>query len=615
MQRLAALALGFAAWVAPGCFVFNRATVGVDRVGSKQVAAELEASALTGMQPSAGTLLALHYYGLSELYERDPEDAIVALHRGLLADPWRDFAFALAELCFLVGKRTGDRDHYLGSAVYAYLYLLGEEWPGEPNPYDRRFRWACEFYNRGLRQALLDPDREKVLLTGGRRALPVGSIELTVDRSGFPESGSDFTFLPADDYDVWGLSLRVRDSGLGVPLVASTPRPLALAPIIPPGLRSSFVPATAFLRLSGGMADLERGIPATLELRSAFDAQSVQIGEREIPLESDLSAALALALDRSNVWSFSVRGFFEGNTVRENGIRMVQPYQPGRIPVLFVHGTASNPGNWAEMFNLLEADALLRRSYQFWFYLYSTGLPLPFSSARLRQSLQELVAALDPEGRDPALRRMVLIGHSQGGLLARMMVVDGSLDWWEEFFGQPLEEMGLSPEQEDLVRRGLDFDPLPFVERVIFMATPHHGSYLADRWFSRLAAKMISLPNEISELGESLLRNETRLPRGMERQIPTSLDSMETDNPFLALLARQPFAPNVKAHSIIPVRDAGPDELADARDGVVAYRSAHIEGVESELCLPGGHSCQGSPRAIREVRRILHEHLETAAGE
>jgi len=44
-------------------------------------------------------------------------------------------------------------------------------------------------------------------------------------------------------------------------------------------------------------------------------------------------------------------------------------------------------------------------------------------------------------------------------------------------------------------------------------------------------------------------------------------------------------------------------------DGVVAYESAHIDGVESEKVARSGHSTQGHPETIEEVRRILREHI------
>ena len=86
-----------------------------------------------------------------------------------------------------------------------------------------------------------------------------------------------------------------------------------------------------------------------------------------------------------------------------------------------------------------------------------------------------------------------------------------------------------------------------------------------------------------------------------------SVYGMRPGSPFLEALAATPIAPGIAAHSIIPVRGAGAG--ANATDGVVTYRSARIDGVESALVIPfAGHSVQGHPLAIEEVRRILLEH-------
>ena len=594
---------------ASGCFIVNRPTVGVDRVGPETVDLQLNQNALTGTQPSATTLETLHYFGLSRRFAEDPDEALVELHRAVLAEPERGFLHALSELCYLRAKARGSRDHYLAAAVYAYLYLLGEDELEPANPYDRRFRWACDLYNRGLREAFLAKQKHEVELAGGQRTLPVGSLAITVDRSALPSDDPEYRFLPADDYSIWGLSVRLRDSGLGAPLIAycEGDRGDPLARFRPEGIHA---PVTLFLRLQGGLAELEGGLEATLELHSSFEPLDIAVGGRSVPLESDFSTTLALALDRSSLWGFSTRGFFRGDeTSRENRLFVARPPRAGLVPVVFVHGTASNPAYWAEMFNLLQAETEIRERMQFWFFQYSSGSPIPFSAARLRSELHDLVALLDPAGDDAALRRMVVIGHSQGGLLAKLMAVDGDIAWWNELVGTPIEEFGFTKSQEELLRSALDFDPVPQVARVIYVCTPHRGSFLADRRFARAIAKMIALPGELTGLGETLLRNEKRLPAGLQDRIPTSLDNMQANNPFLLRLGRAPLAPGVTAHSIIAIGDADPAHPEDADDGVVTYKSAHVEGVASERLIPVGHSCQDDARTIAEVRRILLAHL------
>ena len=49
----------------------------------------------------------------------------------------------------------------------------------------------------------------------------------------------------------------------------------------------------------------------------------------------------------------SLRAFLSGNFLNKNESRLValEPYTPGLIPVVFVHGTASVAARWADMVN------------------------------------------------------------------------------------------------------------------------------------------------------------------------------------------------------------------------------------------------------------------------
>src|SRR5262247_179937 len=145
------------------------------------------------------------------------------------------------------------------------------------------------------------------------------------------------------------------------------------------------------------------------------------------------------------------------------------PYRPGLIPVVFVHGTASSIVRWAEIYNRLLADYDIRSHYQFWFFQCDSGNPIALSALLLRDSLSNAIAKLDPEGKDPALRKMVLIGHSQGGLLVKMQVIDSGDKLWNAASKVPVEELHLSDTTRDLVERGMFVKPSPYVSRAIFL--------------------------------------------------------------------------------------------------------------------------------------------------
>ena len=118
---------------------------------------------------------------------------------------------------------------------------------------------------------------------------------------------------------------------------------------------------------------------------------------------------------------------------------MLQPYRPGKIPVVLVHGTASSPARWAELINELGGDPRIREQFQIWVFLYDTGNPIGYSAGRLRAALTATVQELDPEGKDPALRRMVVIGHSQGGLLTKLTAIDSGTRFWDRISTKPFD--------------------------------------------------------------------------------------------------------------------------------------------------------------------------------
>jgi hypothetical protein len=126
----------------------------------------------------------------------------------------------------------------------------------------------------------------------------------------------------------------------------------------------------------------------------------------------------------------------------------------------------------------------------------------------------------------------------------------------------------------------------------------------------------VSIPVNIITLNPQRLTqftNQLKWPASMRDRIPSSVDAMAPDNPILQTLGTIPLAPGVKGHSIIPMLPG--KEIATGNDGVVEYKSAHISGVESEFIVRTGHSCQGHPFTIEELRRILHDHLgDQAAG-
>jgi pimeloyl-ACP methyl ester carboxylesterase len=326
-----------------------------------------------------------------------------------------------------------------------------------------------------------------------------------------------------------------------------------------------------------------------------------------VPLECDLTTPLAYALNQKELRELdsSTAGLLNpAQAEKLRGLYMLEPYQPGKIPVLMIHGLWSSPITWMEMFNDLRGAPEIRSRYQFWFFQYDSGAPIALSSLRLREALGKAVAQIDPEGKDPALRRMVLIGHSQGGLLVKMQSIETGDRLWNAVSRKPLDQLELSDETRDLFRRGFFLEPVPEVSRVVFISTPHRGSFIAaSRVIANLTRWVASLPVQLVSVSADFARNRDAARAGV---VPTAVDNMSPEHPFIKGLQDIPVAASIPAHSIISVEGTGPVEQGD--DGVVAYSSAHIDGVESELVVRSPHSCQANPHTIEEVRRILRLH-------
>jgi pimeloyl-ACP methyl ester carboxylesterase len=590
--------------------------IGADRVTTRQAYAQVEANALRDGKPSAVTAAILHRYDLDRLAARQPDEAVRQLHRKALATGERDLLFALAELSYTAADQIrrslkpwdlrDAREYYLGSAVYAWLFLFGESKEAPPTFLDPRLRTACEFYNYGLGLALTEKKSTNavVQLQAGTRRLPVGAIALQLNLTNFPIAQEAVEqFLLTDQFRVHGLSVRNREPGIGAPLLAVRRFDPEL------GVRRC-APATLVLRLPGSLAAVDAGTNSCpLELYSPFSTAVVTIGRTQVPLETDFTTYMAYVLNQSFVWKLGMRQFLAPSRFVRSRLIPLNDFEPNRIPLVFVHGTFSSPVTYAELNNSLAADPVLRERYQVWSFIYGSGNALPVSAAELRDALTAKVQQLDPEGTNALLRQMVIIGHSQGGLLTKLTATQTGDKIWRAISDKPLEEFPASEEQRARLRRLLFLEPLPFVSRVIFISTPHRGSYLASNFARRLASKLMSLPSatvRASRDAVSLSKGDSS-ERFLNGKLPTSLDSMSPKNPGLLALADIPVAPTIKAHSIIPVKGEG--DLQHGRDGVVAYTSAHVDYVESELVVRGPHSCQSLPATIEEVRRILHEHL------
>ncbi len=343
-----------------------------------------------------------------------------------------------------------------------------------------------------------------------------------------------------------------------------------------------------------------------LDIINPLRIRQTSFAGRHIRLATDITVPLAYLdsmVNRQGVAGLLRPASLQGQT----GLKMIEPYQHGKIPVIFIHGLASDPLTWGSMANDVLNNPDILEKFQFWTFSYPTGEPFPVEAGKLRQQLVQMRNHLDPDHADAALDNIVLIGHSMGGLVTKMQIASSRDELMSAMYIAPLEELSLNKQVKSQFASLFQFDASPQITRAIFIGTPHQGSNLANGLVSQIAAKVIRQPDELKSAFDEVLRENERLLTTNMRHMPNSIDLLRPDNPLLKAIYRLPVSPRVTMHSIYGVGHGG-HFGSEKSDGVVPASSARHPGVASELAVDAGHSLHHDPATTNEVTRILRLH-------
>jgi hypothetical protein len=220
--------------------------------------------------------------------------------------------------------------------------------------------------------------------------------------------------------------------------------------------------------------------------------------------------------------------------MKTTGLYMLQPYDPDRIPLIFVHGLISTPRMWRNVINELETDPVLRRRYQCWVFAYPTGNPPLYSALRLREELAKVPSA--PSGLEGHGARRPQHGrhpHPHAGHHHR-----------SRRLGCHRQGQGRAVLQKRQTRRPHrplhHFQANPHVDRAIFICTPHRGSKMAVGTLGELAIRLISLPVDIVSTATTSLGSSISIITGDPGRMPTSIDGLSPRNPTFKVLDSRP---------------------------------------------------------------------------
>jgi pimeloyl-ACP methyl ester carboxylesterase len=445
-----------------------------------------------------------------------------------------------------------------------------------------------------IRNAHLDPWTHPL----GVPAPDGGEYVLSQRSNGNPRwKPQEFDLIPADELDVRGKFVvpRITRAGAGASLVAvrNEQAPEIRQRFIPPRI---YCAVTAVAQFSGRKCEIEFIDPLA--------AETISISDHRLSSNADFTAPIALGLSREHPEKSAVPATLDpGKFAATARLIQVQPYDPKKIPVIFVHGLQATPVTWVPMVNALWADPILRRDYQVWVFNYPSGYPIPYSAMLLRRELNALDKTF------PHHRPMVLVGHSMGGILCRLIISDSHGDkFWRDFFGTSPGQAKLSPESKALLKEAFIFKPRRDVARVIFISTPHRGSVIAQGPIGRIASSLIHAPMEFVKLSPEIMQASVAQEEpGMLKlkRMPNSIDTLAPNDPFVKFMNTLPLNRSVPYHSIIG--DRGRGDTPNSSDGVVPYWSSHLDGAESEKIVPSDHGANQNPEAIAEVMRILKE--------
>ncbi|MEM8668498.1 MAG: hypothetical protein AAGG48_13350 [Planctomycetota bacterium] len=406
------------------------------------------------------------------------------------------------------------------------------------------------------------------------------------------------------EYSTNGFRTRHQSLGVGIPLVV-TGSNTTRQPFLDD---EAIFSATLHLNIGSGVETAS--IPSQairLELYDPLRVDRTVASENQQVIVKDLSASLAFRLRDEN--QTIIEDFINpGRASGDSRIVSAEPYQPGKIPIVLIHGLLSNPFTWADMANDLRAYPGFVEHYQLCVFEYPTGQPFLTSAAQLRAGISALRIGWDPHQQDPQLSKMVLVGHSMGGLIAKLQVTESGNQLWRSIAKRPFNEVRMGDFARQQLRDAFFFPPSPHVSRVVFMGTPHRGSPLARRCIGRIGARLVNAPDDRRLAYQQLIRlNPGVFTEEVQKRIPTSIDLLDPDSRLLQTIAKLPIEPCVQMHSVIGTKCC--TLLNGKSDGVVPVKSAIEPRAISERRIKTTHGrLNDHPEAIEEVIAILNQH-------
>lgn len=431
-------------------------------------------------------------------------------------------------------------------------------------------------------------------------------------RHGFLWDASEFQRLvPIGYYETNSIRDKQQVRGLGVPFVVEHRNPQRRQYVRSRGV----FPATLVLHCDSPSSSEVDALETEcrLELYDPLRVDSVDVAGCNTSIAKDTTAPIVYAL-QGQQWSYLNYFINPGGASDESRLFMLEPYQPNKIPLVLIHGLLSDPFTWVELINELLVHPGFLEHYQVLSFEYSTGNPFLRSATTFREQFSGLREHYDPRRSHPHFSNTILVGHSMGGLIAKLQVTSSGDQLWNSIANRPLDELRLPEALREGVRELFYFQPSPDITRVVFMATPHRGSSIASGPVGTCASRLVNMPEQARRDHALVVnRNPGVFSDEFQDRVPTSIDMLNPHSRLLEAIEYLPTAEHVCLHSILG--NSCYTILQGRSDGIVPVSSAREPRAVSQKTVRATHSgVKAHPEAIKEVLYILQAHLQESYG-
>ncbi|WP_343594552.1 alpha/beta fold hydrolase [Acinetobacter sp.] len=515
------------------------------------------------------------------------------------------------------------------SIRYSYAYLFKSNRAPQQRLFDNRQVQIRDFYNQATAKLLMIYPRPKTKNPLFNSRLFIGQSTYYLNFDDFPELAHQEVenYISSYNLNFSGLRSINRRDGFGsefVTILPAPPHPEQNKYILDPlnyNFQNGSNPNIHHPRYLATTITIEPEsndtsitalldhAPMAVKIHDPYQFNAITVDHKTFPLAANFSAPYGLWLAQNNLGKAAYLSLIDRDQkLNMPHLYMLEPYNPNKKVIVLVHGLASSPEAWIRLTNDIMGDNVLREHYQVWQIFYSTNMPIIESRFQIYALLRQSFAQVDPKA--PAYSDAVLIGHSMGGIITRLLVSNADIRpaTFKLIKSDKLQQHKNNP----IVVERLQFQPINNFDRAIFLSSPHKGTPFADLWFTKMARRIIRLPVAFVGAVADTIQGEVNIKEAMKQIDNGFLQNGPSDlsyqSKFMQLTRDVNPPPGFIFHSIMGNITKSNDPKV-MTDGIVPYESAHLDGAASEKIIHGGHSIQETPEAVLELRRILRLHL------